>query len=434
MNTHALSETDLLFFDPLAFARVNKLRKNSHDLWEAEYVTFSEKEFFIFLSQIKRVTTKIQEFLANGGIWIIRSNFPNSHIRVSKKSITGSNQYTESVIPAFVWMEQFLGKYSFSYSLEHSPRFTDLDSPFYRQFHNIRVECMQTHDNIGKGIVESIAETRATKPCPVISRIHFSPQKGEIYLIPKFIVPDEPEALIELFQIIKAQPSSSPQLPSWVNRYEKELQFASPYPEQINQIEKKENILKREKLAATEKQGQIELLTGLLYHQTERLAPLVEDVIDRLGFSISERPSSVRKAGIPYYLKDKTAPHILLDILTTEKGQIDDIAFLRYTARLDNCVLSGKFKPILIVNSHTANDPKDRKNWYDPDILAECRRRNVALLTTLQLLDIACYLLQKTDSPQADQIKASLRADILDACGQFEFNEKKYFASQASVL
>lgn len=429
-----LSDVDLIFFDPLTFARLNKFRENSRDLWEAEYITFSEKQFFKFLSQIKRATTKIQEFLDNGGIWIIRSNFPNSHIRVSKKSVTGSSRYTESVISAFFWMEHFLGKYSFQYNLENRLRYTDLDSPFYRQFHNNRVECWQTHDHIGLGEVEVIAQTRAAKPVPVISKISYAPKEGEIYLIPKFGVADEPEYLLDLFEIIKSEIKSTFKLPSWMTHYEKQLCFASPYPEQIKQIDRKKDALNRQKQAALEKQKQVELLAGLLYHQTERLIPLTEEVINQLGFSISERPSSVRQAGIQFYLKDKTAPHILLDILTSTDGPVNEMAFAEYTARLDVCILTNEFKPILIVNSCLDDDPANRQNWYDPDILTECRHRNITILTSLQLFEIACYLLQKIDSDQLESVKNSLRADILEACGQFELNERKYFASKLSVL
>ncbi len=429
-----LSDTDFIFFDPLSFSHANKHRENIHDLWEAEYITLSEKQIFSFLSRVKNASAKIQAFLDNGGIWVIRTNFPNSHFRISKKSAAGSSRYTDSVIPAFFWMEQFLGKFSFQYNLENNLRYTDLDSSFYRHFHDCPVEFWQTHNHIGQKLVESIAETQAIQSVPVISKINFPSNKGQIYLIPKFIVADEPGKLVSLFDTIKTEIDSTPDLPSWLDQYEKQLRFASPFPEQIRKFEKEIENLQRQTVAATEEQKQVELLTGLLYHQTEPLIPLVEETFNQLGFSISERPSSVRKAGIRLYLKDKFAPHILLDIMTNSDGPINSHDFDRFTKRLDASVLSSKFKPILIVNSNLADNPVQRQNWYDPKILDECRRRNIAILTTLQLFEIACYLLQKTDTDQAEIVKSSMRSDILDTCGQFELNERKYFISQASVL
>lgn len=107
------SQCNVLFLDPLEFAITHGLRNNITDLSETEYFPFDEREFGRYLVGIKQASAGLMALLNRGGLLVLRSQIPNSHIKVSKRTSAGSGTYTQSLLSAFFWLEEILGKYSF---------------------------------------------------------------------------------------------------------------------------------------------------------------------------------------------------------------------------------------------------------------------------------------------------------------------------------
>ena len=96
-----ISEYEIAFFNPLNMLIENNLWSSEKDISEIEYVSLTEKDFLGFLAKAKHASKTINQFLKNGGIFVIRSNLPKAHIKVRKKTSASIRDYTESVMSVF---------------------------------------------------------------------------------------------------------------------------------------------------------------------------------------------------------------------------------------------------------------------------------------------------------------------------------------------
>jgi len=427
-NLPELNSCKVLFFDPLIFALRNNLRKNSNDLWARENISFTEIEFQEYVLNVKEAVDKIRDFIYDGGVFVIRSKEPNSNITVRKKSSLSSSQYVKSVISPFFWLEEFLGKYSFQHANESKLRFLDEENILHQFFKNTAVKCQQTQNVIPKAKTELIADSGKRSRLPIITRVTFAPQKGEMYFIPKFIVKEEDRLLAESFKQIADDSVKLSLLPNWLINYEKELALASKYTQVVDEINFEIEKLKRKRASLLHKKEESEIYTDLLYKTDDELIKVVKRSLRLIGLISPEPPSYIEKGKFDFYYRDKLAPHIVGQVVSSEEGPISFELFEQFLEKLDGCKLKKEDKAIFIANADFHTDPARRQVWFEKEIITKSKERDICLLTTAELFIMACYLLGRSDSSSGKAIKDSLKKDLLSCDSVFRFNQEKFYA------
>lgn len=423
-----LSRYKVIFFDPLNFALKNKLRKNGNDLWVRENIFLTEIAYQDYVAKIKEAVDQIRDFIYCGGIFVICSMLPNSHITVRKKSSLSGSQYVQSVISPFFWLEEFLGKYSFQYVKENTLRFLDEENIFHRVFKNTTIKCQQTQNVIPKAKTEVIADSGKQSRLPIITRVTFAPKKGELFFVPKFIVKEECRILAETFIQIADDTAMQSLRPSWLINYERELALASQYTQVIDEINFEIEKLKKKKASLLHKKNESEIYTDLLYKSDDELLKVVKKSLRLMGLISPEPPLYIEKAKFDFYYRDKLAPHIVGQVVSTEEGSISLELFEQFLEKLDGCKLKKGDKAIFVANADFLIDPAKRREWFDEKIIAKSKAREICLLTTSELFIVACYLLGRSDSSSGKAIKESLKKDLLACDAVFRFNQQKFFA------
>lgn len=418
----------VIFFDPLNFSINTGLRTNSNDLWTRENISLTEAEFQEYVAKVKVAVDQIRDFIYDGGVFVIRSTLPNSHITVRKKSSASSSEYLKSVISPFFWLEEFLGKYSFEHADENKLRFLDEENILSTVFKNTAVKCQQTQNVIPKGKTEVLANSCKQSRRPIITRVTFAPKKGEIFFIPKFIVKEESRLLAEAFIQIADNTAKQSLLPNWLINYEKELALASKYTHVVDEINYEIEKLKRKRASLLHKKEESEIYTDLLYKTDDELIKVVKKSLRLIGLISPEPPSYIEKGKFDFYYRDKLAPHIVGQVVSSEEGPISFELFERFLEKLDGCKLKKEDKAIFIANADFHTDPARRQVWFEKEIITKSKERDICLLTTAELFIMACYLLGRSDSSSGKAIKESLKKDLLTCDTVFRFNQEKFYA------
>lgn len=426
-----LEKFDLLFFDPLQFALANDLRENDSELWMAEYISLTEPELVSFLSKIRQAANDIRHFLDGGGIWILRSNIPNSHIKIHKQSKIGAKRYTESVISTFFWLEEFLGSYSIQYGADYALRFQGLRNHLYKVFGDSPVESLESPVITHNENIQVIAESARFPFHPVIYRINRQPRPGEIYTIPKFLVKDEEQQLIKAFDAILNDSINGPKQPAWLNRYEQKLLTINPYSNELTQTEKDIGLLEQQRVELYRKRDRIAEYAGLLYATDEELTQLVRRAFNLIGFAMPDQPEPILRAEFDIYLRDNTSHPIAGKIVATGEKPLDYSSFQDLLDKIESLEKGGGEKPIpiLISNGPYKKHPAKRFTSFEKKIIQTNLTKKICLISTVTLFEIVCLILEHAFSPHVDHIKEMIRADIGSCTGQFETNLRKYLAA-----
>ena len=172
---------NIVFLDPLEFAVTHELRKNCSDLSETEYYAYDEREFGRYLVGIKQGSAAIIDVLSRGGLLVLRSQIPNSHIKVRKRTTAGGGTYTQSLLSAFFWLEEILGKYSFKSCHLRAVKFLVPNDPVSKVFGRAAVDCIQTQNVVAKGRREIIAAGGPYFKDPIVSRLTSVDWPGLVY-------------------------------------------------------------------------------------------------------------------------------------------------------------------------------------------------------------------------------------------------------------
>ncbi len=423
-----LEDYDFFFFDPINFALSHEFRENREDLWAKEYIQISERKYHLYLQQIKKSIDGLREFFDAGGIMIIRSAFPNSYINVRKRSSTSMGKYTKTITSPFFWLEEFIGKYSFDYSPENKIKFLDKKSMLFEFFKNTAIVCPQTQNSISRGNVEVIAVNNEKTAFPIISRVALHKSKGEIYFIPKFLINDEPEKLVEVFNAIKQGRKSTEYRPQWVNEYEDNLIQSSPYIHTIEGISRKIEELERQRKSLRQKDEDIKVFVDLLYKSGNELSEVVRKAFRLLGFFFPEIPAAISRAGFDFYMRDKDAFQIVGQISTTLNGPVELGALEQFESKVKTASKSGKPICILVANAEITNSPRRRREWFSQELINKNRALDYCLISTKELFDIVSYLINRSQSEIKDEVSRSLRRDILKCTEVFHLNRKKFLS------
>lgn len=427
----SFTDYKILFFDPIQFCLNNDLRKNRTEIWSKEYYTYDETDYLLYLSRSKALIEKIHDFLGQGGIWVIRCNFPNSNIAVRKKSSASSGQYTKTVISPFFWIQEFLGKYDFQYGSDNSCRFIDHNNPLYRIFRNRAVEAPLAHNRIPKGKSETWADNGQSNHHGVITRVHFPPDKGEIYLIPRFVCDGEADDLVRAFDAIAEHRALQEGRPKWLGRYNQQLERSNPYVTQLEMTERKIEQLteKRDKLRKVKEET--EYFIEILYENGDAFHMQVCKAFGLLGFKVEEMPAGAGDEAPVCIMKDgKNRLIVQTTASRTGTPSIETVQKIQELAEAGGA----NAKAMVASNSSYAEDPGNRGKWFSNEIEQFARKNEIILMPSLELFKMICYALSKSDSDNSGDFKKSLRKDMFDSDSVFKFNEAKYRAAPPSKV
>ncbi len=423
---HDFSDYGIVFLDPLEFAVAHGLRSNCERLSESEYISYNEREFGHFLTGIKRASESLRELLHKGGLLVIRSQIPNSHIKVRKRSSAGSGSYTESVLSAFFWLEDILGKYTFNSCRVKAIRFVAPGDPLSKPFARAGVDCVQTQDFIEKGQREVVAAGGAYFKDPVVSRIVCDDWRGLVYVIPKFRVLHEERMLVEAFQQIVGCHKRQSRRPTWITRYNTELDELSPFKSDIDLAKAQLEAIHIQLTKLQRKQDDLRRVTSILYQCREELTSAVSIALALLEYDVRVLDACENGQVLEAVEKGTKGARVIFMAAACDEGPLPSSNLVQLIDIVDKQQSNVRVKGVLIGNADRSKPPEERTAWFDQDCLELARQSDLCLLPTLELFTIVSHLLRRSDSSNLKSIKASIRRDIFACDSHFELNRKKY--------
>ena len=427
-----LADYGIAFFDPLNFALKNNQRENSYDLSLAEYIRFDKDHFMTFMSNIKRVTEQFNDFFNNDGILIVRSNIPNSHIQVRKNAIKGTQKYTESVLSAFFWLEEFIGRFSFSYHLCNTMEFIDRNNALSRKFTGEPISCWQSQDIISKGKVTVLGRGGQNATYPVVTMVSLLTQRGNIFFIPEFNVANESQKLVEAFSEISGGRDDGLLKPAWLSTYEKELEINNPYEQEIYNLITMIEMYNKQKVTLLNKHHEILNLIGLLYKDGENLALSVLNGLKFLGFQCNDkRLKSESTDELAYMIKDGQEKALVI-VIDTKTGPMTSEMYDRINSTVESLTGSNNYKVIVVANTDYMIAPDLRPASFPDEVMEKNATTQYCLISTPILYEIVTYLWYKSKSELFQTIQASLRKDLLSCIGEFIIDERKYLINRTT--
>ena len=420
------NQKGLIFFDPYHFALTYNLRSQNKENFEVEYISFDKQEFLLFLKNAKMAKERIQSLLINDGILVIRSNIPQIHIKVRKKSSAAVKKYTESIISAFFWLDEILGQYSFYSCNARSLTYRSKEHPFARVFGNCRIACFQTQNVISRGEVSVIAVGSISRKSPLITRVSYHPQPGQVFFIPQFLVKDEHKKLCQVFKLLAESEIDDFKKPTWLKYYEDQIKSYSPHRPKMERIDLEIRALVKQKAILDKLDSDVDKLPGLLHERGDRLRDAITVALATLGFDVARtigNPSD--NMLMANYSKGSNQKLIIKisqpSIEPTPPERIEELSEMMAT--YSSMV---QVKGFLIGNGSGNLPPEKRSDWFDKNVVESGRERGYCLMPTLDLFVAAWTTLSRAESQNIEKIKTSLRKDIIDCIGLFEINRKKY--------
>ena len=428
LDSYDLDQYSLIFWDPLQFSYDHGFRVDDRDISVTQYVSFSQSELLNYFSKTKSVSGQLTRLLQRGGIIVIRSTIPRSFIKVKKSTKAGIRDYTESVIPAFSWIEDLIGKYSIHYFHTRSLKFLRNNSSLEDEFGSAPIVCMQSLTSIERGRIEVIASTGATSKSAAISRVMFEEYPGQIYFVPQFIISDEHRHLINAFGRIQTGDEMEMVLPSWLPHYETVLKEYSPYAQKIHQIEDEIQMLTQQKRVLENQQDNFTRFVNLLFESEAPLTQIVSEALTDIGFYRTAATSGHDKRTFKMVMEDQSYQRVIVRVSDTQDGPVSLDELYALKKSVESTKGRSKPKGILVSNASRTTPPERRQNWFDDECVTKCRNLNYCLLTTHELFYLVCLVESRRDSKLIDIIKSSLVEDILACNKQYTLDRKKYGA------
>ncbi len=423
---HDFSDYDIVFLDPLEFAVAHGLRSNCQRPSESEYISYNEREFGRFLTGIKRASESLRELLRRGGLLVIRSQVPNSHIKVRKRSAAGTGSYTESVLSAFFWLEDILGKFTFNSSRVKAIRFVAPGNPLGKLFARAGVVCMQTQDFISKGQREVVAAGGPYFKDPVVSRITCDDWRGLVYVIPKFSVLHEERLLIEAFQQVVGGYKRQSSRPTWITDYLTELDKLSPYQSGIDLAKAQLEAIQEQLTKFQRKHDDLRRVTSILYQCREKLTSAVSIALALLEYDVRVLDTCENGVVLEAGGKGTGGARVIFMAVACDEGPLPSSNLVQLIDIVDKQQSNVRVKGVLVGNADRSKPPEERISWFDQECLELARQSDICLLPTVELYTIISHLLRRSDSSKLESIKTSIRRDIIACDSHFKLNRKKY--------
>ncbi len=420
------SKQKLVFFDPLRFAIMNRLVAPEADISDVNYASFEERDFVRYLGATRRAAESLQKLLDAGGLLILRSNIPKSHIKVRKRSTAGTRKYTESVISSFFWLEDILGVYSLTYCQAKTLRYTKTKTPLLHVFGKSGVHCQQTLNSASKAQLEVIAVTSGSVNSAAISKLTFEGNSGQIYMVPQFLVKGETEKMIEAFRQIAASTQSGSLRPSWLGYYEKQVKDFSPFRPMIDKVELDTEALKKQMATLVRKQEVYDGLPQLLFESEAELELATRTALEVLGFVCVNPPTGDKTPTFEIHAAEDRGSRILVRSVFTETGPVLGGHVIMLQTALEGRTSAVKAKGMLVGNAARYARPEQRQSWFDEKAIEEAKSSDICLMPSLVLFTMDLYVMTRHDADNLEGLRNSLRRDIIECDSVFILNRKKY--------
>lgn len=420
------SKCNILFLDPLEFAVTHGLRNNITDLSETEYFPFDEREFGRYLVGIKQASAGMMALLKRGGLLVLRSQIPNSHIKVSKRTSAGSGTYTESLLSAFFWLEEILGKYSFKSCHLRAIRYLAKNDPVAKVFDKAAIDCIQTQNVITRGRREIIGAGGPYFKDPVVSRVTSLDWPGLIYLVPKFSVKDETTLLITAFTQAHERHRLNPDRPKWIDQYESQLNDLCPFRPEIVSLETQMDVLKKQLAGLQHKHEDLMQVTNMLHRESDNMEISIEIGLEKVGFK-THVLSGVADGMVWVAMgKENDGDKLIFGAVSSDEGPIESSQVENFAQIVAQQKSKSPTKGVLIGNADRGKPPEKRTEWFDFEALELARQADICLMPSAEFFTIITYLMNKADSKNLDDLKSSIRREIMACDSQFELSRKKY--------
>ncbi len=417
---------DLVFVDLYQFALKNGLRTKDKEFKVAEYIDLDENQFINYLKRSKIVAEKFKAVLKNDGTLVFRSGIPKGHIKVRKRTSASIRAYTESVLSTFFWMDEVLGKSTFQDCVTKFLNYPDRNAPLFEVFGNCVVESRQAQISIGRGYRQVIATGGPTGKLPLVTKVSLSPEPGQIYFIPRFMVEDEQQKLITALTMLKdiAEPDYSK--PTWLDYYEKQITDQNPLSQDIDLIDAQIEALTKQRIVLTQKISEGAILPELLWEKGPRLRQAVQSAFKYLGLELKVLEHLQEEVTIEGPIEDEHYQKLIIKAFDPAAETISVNIVENFLTKLSDRPKHPKPKAIIIGNGQCLLPPEKRTDWFDRAGILAARKQEVCLLTVLDLYTIAALVLARTGSDSQALIKKSLVKDLFATEGLFELNRSKY--------
>ena len=420
------SNCNILFFDPLEFANAHGLRNNISNLSETEYFPFDERQFGRYLVGIKQGSLALINILNNGGLLVLKSQIPNSHIKVRKRTAAGGGTYTESLLSAFFWLEEILGKYSFRSCHFKTVKYLVQNDPVSKVFGHTAVDCIQTQNIISKGHREVIAAGGTYFKDAIISRLTSDEWPGLIYIVPNFSINNETTLLIDAFTEVFERHRLNPFRPKWVDSYKSQLDDLSPYSNEIGLIEAQMEGLKKQMASLQHQNEDLMQLTNMLYRERDDMDSAIEMALSKIGYTTQILSCEHESTVWISVAKEKKNERIVFTSASSDDGPIESSTVDSFKKIVDQQNSKTSTKGVLIGNADRGRHPLERSVWFEDECLDLARQSNICLMPSDELFTIVIYLMKKAESKNLDDLKASICREIITCDSQLELNRKKY--------
>ena len=419
------SHCKLAFFDPLIFAQDHGFWTKGHEISDISYVSFQEKEFMRYLADVKTASDTLRAFLQNDGVLIVRANLPKSFIKVRKRSSTGTMKYTESVVSTFFWLDDLLGALSLNYCQAKTLKYIQSKNPLREALGDVAVQCVQTVNSVTGGKLEIVACGGSIRSA-AIARITFDPQPGQAYLIPRFLIKEEYKFLIEAFEQIYQGRRFGSVRPQWLRYYESQLRDFSPYRPHMKEIELQLEALQKRQASLQRKQDKFNGLANLLFENDTELETAVRVALEILGFECKAAPGSRKAAAFEARPVGDRSTRLTVRAVGTDSGPVTLGEVRKLSTAIAASTSAVTAKGLLVSNSLRTIQPEHRETWFDEKALEEARRQDFCLMPSLVLFTMACYVMSRLDADNIEDLKNSLRRDIIQCDSLFILSRRKY--------
>jgi hypothetical protein len=417
MDGSDFSDSSIVFLDPLQFATDHGLWKGEKSVSKIDYITLEDEEVPRYLVGLKLAADTVRRLLDNGAILVVRSNLPNSHIKVAKKSSAGQSTYTQGLVSSFFWLEELVGGFSFNYCNHKRLKFLHKEHPLAREFDGVEINCVQTLNSIGHGRIEVIASSGAS---PAITKISFVDTPGRVYLIPYFQLENETERLVDAFRKVLHSPDSSTVKPDWVSHQSVHLSRTNPYPALIEKAEKEIERLEALRDQYVRERREIPRLVGLLYQNYFEMQPVVHMALERLGFKVASESISYTGETFRIHHKDDAKKcQALVRLADSDKTPIGKKEVAELIASMEAGHERVRPKGILLGNGERLRPVEAREVWFEEDAIDLAALNQIALVPTPRLFQAVCYVLEHMNDKDPDEQLEAIRDEILNTVGMY---------------
>jgi hypothetical protein len=417
MDGSDFSDSSIVFLDPLQFAIDHGLWNDEKSVSKIDYITLEDEDVPRYLVGLKLAADTLRRLLDNGAILVLRSNLPNSHIKVSKKSSASQSTYTQGLVSSFFWLEELVGGFSFNYCNHKRLKFLLKEHPLAREFDGDEISCYQTLNSIGHGKMEVIASSGAS---PAVTKIIFQDVPGRVYLIPYFQVENETDRLVEVFRKVLHSPDSATVKPDWVNTHSVRLSRINPYPTLMERIDKQIEHLQALHDEYANERRQIPRLVGLLYQNYFEMQPVVHMALGRLGFKVV--PESISYTGETFRIhhkEDEKSCRAMVRVADADKTPIAQKEVQELIDSLDGTHERTRPKGILLGNGERLRPIEQREIWFEDEAIDLAAAHQIALVPTPRLYQAVCFVLEHMNDEDIDERLQAIRDEILNTVGMY---------------